>query len=343
MVNISSAPLSPYLEVYRANHTIAATTGFVLNLFLFVVIRECTRNSTQPAKVLLMVSTAHDLWYCAFELFLRRVIYQTDGIMYVLAFGWDAHFSSYFNYLLGIIHFFNMTQNMMVQTVIHRFRYHIVCSTTPPDYRFLFRNLLMFALPSLYLSLSLKVALISGTEKSYDSAMTQLPEEWRLVDGSSNVVEVALWDDKWTKIFVLNNCLVAGVAYHMCLHYIRMCYSSINRTQLSSSVSSKTIDHRGQFNRCLVAQTVCMTILIIIPSALWCLNFITKAHGLYLGLPSMICLSWFGAINASIPLVYVKTVRRCALDILFCRRRNAPDLSTMSKVDETNSKSDRKH
>ncbi|CAD5232831.1 unnamed protein product [Bursaphelenchus xylophilus] len=307
-----------FLQAYHSNHLIASAVGVVLNTYLMVVISQCTRQATKQVNVILMASTINDLLFSLFELILQHVIYQSDGVMYVLSFGFDKNVGPTLRLVLAYAHYHVLIQVLIMQTAVHCYRYKIISQPRPPASAEFYRVFLLCSIPNTYLSLSFIVALHSGLKKDITEATKNLPQAWKNSDGTNDVIAVVSWTDPQTKFYVLNNLLVVSAMTAVCVYYIYKCYMSVNNTDCLK-LSLTTMRMRNQFNRCLIAQTAVIAVLKLVPSLMFSSTFALRLRGVYLGTPTMIGHVWFGAINALIPLLYIDGFRKFTVRLRYER------------------------
>ncbi|CAD5222953.1 unnamed protein product [Bursaphelenchus okinawaensis] len=315
----STVEKSTFLKVYCSNHTISTSLGVLLNGYLILVIYKCTRRSNQQVNLILMASTLNDLMFSLFELLLQHVIYQSDGIMYIISYGFDQNVGSNLKLILSCAHYFALIQVMTMQAALHSYRYLIISQERPPTRRDFIRRYILFSIPSIYLSVSYSVSAYYGLKHSVSHYTKTLPTAWQNSDGSNNVSYVTLWSDPATKFYVFNNVVVVAALFDTSMFYIYKCYKHVNTGY--EKVSASTQKMRSQFNRCLISQTLVIAVLALIPSGIISMTYALQLHGTYLGAPSMMGFAWFGAINALIPLLYMDAFRNYSIRLIFCSKQ----------------------
>lgn len=143
--------------------------------------------------MLIAVSTVNDLLLSMFQLVTQHIIYETDGVMFVLSFGFDRFVSDYTHLIISGLNYHIILHTFFLQLPIHHYRYMVMTGDTKPKFRILFKNILLSNLCSGIVCCFYTRAVYEGEKVDTTQLIASLSPIWRNSDGSNNIVSTVFW------------------------------------------------------------------------------------------------------------------------------------------------------
>ncbi|CAD5222026.1 unnamed protein product [Bursaphelenchus xylophilus] len=327
-----------FLTAFWWSDSIGSFFGIFLNLLLIMAIVRTSKDGFHSFSYLVLASSVNDMLFSAYALLIQHLVKIDDGVIYSFPRGVEKFVPEEWLPVFAFFHLFTITNTITTQPAIYQYKYLIVSSLghAPSPWK-LIRNLFFAALGACATGLAFAMSTMKTKEHGYDYYVHRLTPLWFNSDGSTDFKYAADWSDSITKIYFLTVCIVCTLANVLTLYYIMAAMRAVHTTV--KTVSSNTKALQRQFTKALISQTIVLTLFAMIPASFYMGALAFKMQSEYIGIIVMWPLSYFSAVNATLPLIFIRAYRGFILNLVGIKSKMdkiSPSSEKMTENTKTN-------
>ncbi|CAD5216106.1 unnamed protein product [Bursaphelenchus okinawaensis] len=320
-----------FLTAFWWSDSIGSIYGILFNLLLIVAIVRTSKDGFHSFSYLVLASSVNDMLFSAYALTIQHLVKIDDGVIYSFPRGVEKYVPTEYLPIFAFLHLFSITNTFTTQPAIYQYKYLIVSSMgCPPSPYKLLRNLFIAALGAGAAGLTFALSTMKTEEHGKEYYIEKLSPLWFNNDGTTDFMYAADWSDIITKIYFVAVACVCSLSNVLTLYYIMASMRVVHTTV--KTVSSTTKALQRQFTKALISQTIVLALFAMLPSTFYMGFLVFKLKSEYLGIIVMWPLSYFSAVNALLPLIFIRAYRTFVLNLVGIRLKSDKVVPSSEKV-----------
>ncbi|KAI6230254.1 hypothetical protein M3Y99_01080900 [Aphelenchoides fujianensis] len=306
------------IRLYGLIDNLGATLGIVVNGLLIWIIFKVASGKLQSFSYLVLISSIFDLFFCVIEQLLVR-----KGVLYVMPHGIEAVLGEWSYYTLMVPHIFSCTHAVLILGPQFLFRKDLITGSGA-TFHMLLKYTAVSSAASLFVGVSAAAGIWQAKQRGFEVYLQQMDGPWFNENAktffryAADIASIPLLSNEFRDIGTI--CFYGGaltfttVCFWVCVYAIWRTFRFVRES--SSQLSDRTAALQRQFTISLIVQTVNAYVFAVIPVGLICFSMLLRWDFEFVGIGTMVPLSWLSFANATLTIYIVRSFRRYVLSLL---------------------------
>ncbi|KAI6196142.1 hypothetical protein M3Y94_01074100 [Aphelenchoides besseyi] len=307
------------IRLYGLIDNLGALLGIVSNSLLIWIIFRVAKGKLQSYSYLVLISSIFDLFFSVIEVITQHQLLVRHGVVFVMAHGIESQLGGWAHYCCMIPHIFSCTHSVLILGPQFFYRMDLVTGASPNLYTLL-KYTAVSSAASLFVGISAGVGIFQAKQRGFDYYLEQMDGPWFNEKAKRFLTYACDIRDIGTLCFYGGALVFTTICFWMSVYAIWKTFSFVRDS--SSQLSDRTAALQRQFtirNVNLIVQTINAFVFAVIPVSQICISMLLRLDLEFVGIGTMVPLSYLSVSNALLTIYIVKAYRRELCLLLPCR------------------------
>ncbi|KAI6185005.1 hypothetical protein M3Y97_00657900 [Aphelenchoides bicaudatus] len=317
-VSLSQVIMSNLAGLYGFIDTFGASCGIFTNFLLIIAIFKTSgRAKIQSFSYMVLVSAIFDTFFCVIEVLTQHQTLVKKGVLFLMPHGIETVLGPWSYYVFMIPHVFSCTMAVVIRGPQYKFRYDLISGQVNDPIWDLFKYVLVAMSAALFCGVSASFGIYQANQRGKQHYLDQM-------DGptfNDNFKKYFLYAcdirDIGTIGFYGGGLVFTTICFWLCVYWVWKTQKYVNGRGEERSERTKAMQR--QFTLSLIAQSINALVFAIIPVSMVCASMILRLDAEFIGMGTMVPLSWLSSANAILTLLIVKAYREFLKSLVWGR------------------------